>query len=108
MEELKMASKKLILVLSVGVLAVSIMGGCSATQKQETPQSTPTPHNQFIEVHDTNNGVKYLNLNHIVTVTKNGGNTSILMDTSNGMNGGFVTTTESYEQIVKEITKANQ
>ncbi|MCM2532185.1 hypothetical protein NDK43_06955 [Neobacillus pocheonensis] len=102
-----MTSKKLALAVSVGVLAVSIMGGCSATQTQATT-STPTPHSQFIEVHDKNYGVQYININHIVTVTASGTSTSILMDMSNGGNGGFVNATESYNQIVKEIANANQ
>ena len=104
-----MTRKKLTLAVSVGILAVGIMGGCSATQKQETqPTPAPTPQKQFIEVHDGNNRAQYLNINHIVYISPGNNGTSILMDTSNGMNGGFVSAKESYEEVVKAIDNLNK
>lgn len=93
-----MAIKRLALAVSVGVMAVSIMGGCSS------PLAT-TSHNQFIEVQVQGGGTESININHIVTVAPNNSGASILMDTSDGMNGGHITVTESYDQIVKELGK---
>jgi hypothetical protein len=82
------------LTVLLGILSLIIIG-CSTTQQTK----------QFIEVR-VNKDMVTLNIDHIVSIQPNGDNGAvILMDTSNGMNGGHLNISESYDVIIKRLSK---